>query len=159
MSKLFRYIFFLTIIAIAIGYEVSAQVSNYRQGPVRRNLQPNKAGKKLEEARDRFLSQQLNLTEDEGVKFWPLYHQYQEELKAVRILKRLNRTSGSSKGTEQIDKELYYDNQMLTIKKRYLDEFQRILPSSKISELYKSESQFNDEVLKQLSERSIRAGN
>ncbi|OOQ58200.1 hypothetical protein [Mucilaginibacter pedocola] len=163
MSKLFRYIFIVLFIAATAGYEVSAQIPTNSLVPtngVKRNLQPggNKGlGKKIEAARDKFLSQQLDLTDDEADKFWPLYHQYQEELKAVRILKRINSTSAS--GSAQIDKELYYDNQMLTIKKKYLDEFLKIIPSSKISILYKSERAFNDEVIKQLSERSIRAGN
>ena len=43
--------------------------------------------------------------------------------------------------------------------KHYLDEFLRILPPEKISQLYKAEKEFNDEMLRQLSERSIRAGN
>jgi hypothetical protein len=163
MSKLFRYIFVLLVIALATGYEVSAQVNNFNptQG-VKRNLQPriNKGvGKKIEAARDKFLGQQLDLTDDEADKFWPVYHQYQEELKAVRILKRLNRNSVATTGNDQITKDLSYDNQMLTIKRRYLDEFLKIIPSSKISILYKSEQAFNDEVFKQLTERTIRAGN
>lgn len=159
MSKLFRYILLVLVIALATGYKVSAQVNNLRQGAdVKRGLQsPNKGGKKIEAARDKFLAQQLDLADDEADKFWPLYHQYQEELKAVRILKRLNSNSGT--GADLVNKELYYDNQMLTIKRRYLDEFLKILPSSKISILYKSEKAFNDEVFKQLSERTIRAGN
>ncbi|MEO7214847.1 hypothetical protein [Mucilaginibacter sp.] len=161
MIKLFRYIVIVIVIAVAAGYEVSAQIptNNLQQANgVKRNLQPrsNKGvGKKIEAARDKFLSQQLELTDDEADKFWPLYHQYQEELKAIRILKRLNGKSA----TGSPEKELYYDNQMLTTKRRYLDEFLKIIPSSKISILYKSEQAFNDEVIKQLSERSIRAGN
>jgi hypothetical protein len=159
MSKLFRYIFIVLVIAVATGYEVSAQVNNFNPGNgVKRNLQPggNKGvGKKIEAARDKFLSQQLDLSDDEADKFWPLYHQYQDELKAIRILKRLNGKSASGSP----EKELYYDNQMLTTKRRYLDEFLKIIPSNKISILYKSEQAFNDEVIKQLSERSIRAGN
>lgn len=160
MSKVFRYIVIVLVIAATTGYEVSAQ-ANLRQpaGGVKQNIQRgnNGNGKKIEAARNKFLAQQLDLTDDESEKFWPLYHQYQEELKAVRILKRINSTSAS--GTAQIDKELYYDNQMLLIKRRYLDEFLKIIPSNKISILYKSERAFNDEVIKQLSERSIRAGN
>ncbi|TFF35055.1 hypothetical protein [Mucilaginibacter psychrotolerans] len=163
MAKLLRYIFILLVIAIATGYEVSAQATNLKQtNDNRPALQPagraRANGKKIEAARDKFLAQQLDLTDEEAKAFWPLYHTYQEELKAVRILKRLNSTS-SSTGAAQIDKELYYDNQMLTIKRKYLDEFLKIVPSSKISILYKSERAFNDEVIKQLSERSIRAGN
>lgn len=164
MAKLLRYIFILLVIAIATGYEVSAQATNLKQtNDNRPALQPpggaRANGKKIEAARDKFLAQQLDLTDDEAKVFWPMYHQYQQELKAVRILKRLNRNSGSTTDSDKINKDLSYDNQMLTIKKHYLDEFLKIIPSSKISILYKSEQAFNDEVFKQLTERTIRAGN
>jgi hypothetical protein len=82
-----------------------------------------------------------------------------QDLTAVRILKRENNSSASPDGTEQIDKELKYDTEILNIRKHYKEEFLKILPPEKVSELYKSERQFNDEAVRILSERSIRAGN
>ena len=77
----------------------------------------------------------------------------------MRILKRLNNSSTQTNGTEQVDKDLQYDTQMINIRKHYRDEFMKILPPAKLSELYKSEQEFTSELIKQLSERSIRAGN
>lgn len=166
MIKLLRYTYILLIVAAATGYEVSAQGTdvrnNFRPGNTgfnRAQKVGGKTGKKLDAARDNFLGQQLGLTDDEAGKFWPVYHRYQEELKAVRILKRLNNSSASTNGTDQINKDLYYENQLLNIRKHYRDEFLKILPPEKVSELYKGERQFTDELIKQLSERSIRAGN
>jgi len=48
---------------------------------------------------------------------------------------------------------------VVAIRKHYRDEFLKILPAEKVSELYKSEREFTDELIRQLSERSIRAGN
>ncbi|MDN5285153.1 MAG: hypothetical protein JWR38_1427 [Mucilaginibacter sp.] len=162
MSKLIRHIFIILFI-IAAGYESFAQASNslvQRQkitpAPVRDKKGTNK---RLEAAHDRFISQRLNLTDEEATKFWPTYHQYQQELTAVRILKRLNNSSEAANGTEQIDKEIYYESQLVGIRKRYRDAFSKILPTEKVSKLYKSEQEFNDELIKQLSERSERAGN
>ena len=163
MTKLFKYVYIMLIIAAVTGYEVSAQGTNLRNNfrpRTNRVERPVKKGVgKLAVARDKFLAQQLSLNDDEAVKFWPLYHQYQEEMKAVRILKRLNNSSASTNGTDQINKEISYENELLTIRKRYRDEFLKILPPEKVSELYKGERQFNDELIKQLSERSVRAGN
>jgi hypothetical protein len=53
---------------------------------------------------------------------------------------------------------LAYDTQLVQIRKHYRDEFLKILPPEKVSEIYKSEREFNDEVLRQLKERSVRAG-
>jgi hypothetical protein len=174
MNRLLRYIFFIVTILAITGDDIFAQVADMRSG-LRPSNQPTSQlnrsgrigtnnsrtskGKKLEAARNRFISQQLSLTDDEARRFWPVYNQYQQELTAVRVLKRLNNSSASVNGTEQIDKEIAYDNQLVTIRKKYRDIFLKILPPEKVSELYKSEREFTDELIKQLSERSVRAGN
>jgi hypothetical protein len=155
MNTLLRYIFFLLIILCTCTDEATAQVNNLR----RQNVGRSNRNPKLEAARNRFISQQLSLTDEEARKFWPVYNRYQEELTAVRILKRLNNSSANTNGTEQVDKDLQYDTQMINIRKHYRDEFMKILPPAKLSELYKSEQEFTAELIKQLSERSIRAGN
>jgi hypothetical protein len=159
MSKLIRHIFILLFI-VAAGFESYGQANSLV--PAKPNAARTKKsgmGAKLEAARNNFISKQLDLTDHESIKFWPLYRQYQQELTAVRILKRLNNSSASSNGTEQIDKEIYYESQLVAIRKRYRDSFSKILPPEKVSKLYKSEQEFNDELIKQLSERSERAGN
>ena len=155
MNTLLRYIFFLLIILSTVTYKATAQVSNLR----RQNAGRSNRNPKLEAARNRYISQQLSLTDEEARRFWPVYNRYQEELTAIRILKRLNNSSANANGTEQVDKDLQYDTQMINIRKHYRDEFMKILPPAKLSELYKSEQEFTTELIKQLSERSIRAGN
>lgn len=166
MNKLLRYLFLVLIIIGSGNDETFAQVETMRSS-FRRTPAPNsnltnlkaKRNPKLDAARNRFIEKQLALTDDEARKFWPLYSQYQQELTAVRILKRLNNSSSQANGTEQIDKDLSYDSQMVAIRKHYRDEFLKILTAEKVSELYKSEREFTDELIRQLSERSIRAGN
>jgi hypothetical protein len=166
MNKLLRYLSFVLIIVCSGNDESFAQVenmrSNFRPTPAPNTNFTNlkaKRNPKLDAARNRFIDKQLALTDEESRKFWPLYNQYQQELTAVRILKRLNNSSSQANGTVQIDKDLSYDSQMVAIRKHYRDEFLKILPAEKVSELYKSEREFTDELIRQLSERSIRAGN
>ncbi|TSD67829.1 hypothetical protein FFF34_010705 [Inquilinus sp. KBS0705] len=165
MKVLFRYLFLILVALFTL--DVSAQVTDVRSlrpsnTPANKfnSVRTNQGtGKKLVAARNRFITQQLSLTDDEARKFWPLYNKYQQELTAVRILKRLNNSNAQANGADQVNKDLEYDSQTLAIKKRYRDEFYKILPPEKVSELYKSESEFKDELIKQLSERSVRAGN
>lgn len=163
MNKLLRYLFFVLITIGSGNDEAFAQVdnmrSNFRRTPAPNTNLKGKRNPKLDAARNRFIAQQLDLTDEEARKFWPLYNQYQQELTAVRILKRLNNSSSQANGTEQINKDLSYDSQMVAIRKHYRDEFLKILPAEKVSELYKSETEFTNELIRQLSERSIRAGN
>ncbi|WP_439698973.1 hypothetical protein ACFGVS_13160 [Mucilaginibacter sp. AW1-7] len=159
MVKLIRHIF-IVLFFIAVGYQSRAQAQLVPGGRITPNTKLKKGtGAKLEAARNNYISRQLDLSDEEGRKFWPLYRSYQQELTAVRILKRLNNSKAASNGTEQIDKEIYYESQLVAIRKRYRDAFAKILPPEKVSMLYKSEQEFNDELIKRLSESSERAGN
>jgi len=115
-------------------------------------------GRKLEQVKESYISMRLKLSPEESREFWPLYRQYVQEQTTVRIARRINNSKDSPDGTQQIDNELKYEAELVNIRKHYRDEFLRILPPQKVSELYKSEREFNDEMLRQLSERSVRAG-
>ncbi|MDB4919951.1 hypothetical protein [Mucilaginibacter sp.] len=164
MGKLIRTVLGILII-MAISYNsfgqqrtlVPVQRYNSVQRPVIRSAKP-KGIRKMQAVKEGFISQQLSLTQQETKAFWPLYRKYNEELTAVRILKRINNSSATADGTKQVDLDLKYESQIVDIKKHYRDEFYKILPPEKVSILYKSEREFNDEVLKQLTERSVRAG-
>jgi len=82
----------------------------------------------------------------------------QMEAERFRILKRINNSSSTADGPKQVDLDLEYEGKLVEIKKKYRDEFYKILPPEKVSILYKSEREFNDEALRVLSERSVRAG-
>jgi hypothetical protein len=167
MNKLIKPILCILFV-LAFGYNSFGQrrvrIPVQPYGPVYRpaphinpNRQPN-PGKRIELVKEGYISLRLKLTPEEGRAFWPLYRQYVQEQTAIRILKRQNNSNASVDGTVQIDKELAYEQQLVEIRKHYRDEFLKILPPEKVSELYKSEREFNDEVLRQLSERSVRAG-
>jgi hypothetical protein len=159
MLKLIRHIF-AVLFLVAVGYQSHAQSQLVQGGRTVPNTKMKKGtGAKLEAARNNYISRQLDLSDEEGQKFWPIYRSYQQELTAVRILKRLNNSKAASNGTEQIDKEIYYESQLVAIRKRYKDAFSKILPPEKVSMLYKSEQEFNDELIKRLSESAERAGN
>jgi hypothetical protein len=164
MNKFIKPIFCILFV-LAFSYKSFGQrrvrmpVERYR--PVQRgypvNRQPN-PGRKMELVKEGYIGLRLKLTPDESKAFWPLYRQYVQDQTAIRILKRQNNSTTSPDGTVQIDKELAYEQQLVEIRKHYRDEFLKVLPPEKVSELYKSEREFNDEVLRQLSERSVRAG-
>lgn len=161
MSKLLRpvfgILFLLGLINVSFG-----QAAQFRPSPVLRNAQVNRpknqAGNKLERVKENFIKRQLNLTAEQNSKFMPMYRRYQQEVTAVKIAIRLNSSSASTNGTEQIDREMALQTELLNIRKHYRDEFLKIMSASKVSEIYKAESEFNDEVLNQLKERSVRAG-
>jgi len=161
MNKLLKYIFAILFV-LGILFQSHGQVRmmprRFERRPafeerviVRENQNPEN---RVLNVKERFIRQQLNLAPDQAEKFFPLYHEYQMELFNMQRLKRLNNTNAQVNGTEQIDKDLYYETQIVNIKQRFKDAFLKILPPEKVSELYKSEREFNDELVRSLSERN-----
>jgi hypothetical protein len=108
---------------------------------------------RLEAARNSYINKRLNLTQEEADRFWPVYNQYQTELGNVLRQRRINNSSPQANGIDQVDRDINYEQQILSIRKRYKNEFLKILPPEKVSLLYKSEREFKDELIKQLGER------
>jgi hypothetical protein len=164
MNKLLKYIFVLFI--LSIGCKTYAQVivrdypNMHRRPPeyINRYNRPDNSQTRVEMIKERFIAQQLQLNQEQVRKFFPLYHEYQQELFNIRKLKRINDTN-SANGTDQINKDLAYDADMVAVRRKFNDAFLRILPPEKVSQLYKCERQFNDELVRQLSERNGRPVN
>ena len=60
-----------------------------------------------------YITRELNLTTDEAQKFWPIYYAYFDELKKIRL--------------ETKDNVLAFDEKILVIKKKYIQEFKKVL--------------------------------
>jgi hypothetical protein len=163
MSKLVKPISCLIFI-IAFSFKSYGQrhigipIQHFRPVPGFNRQPPSNPGLRIERVKESYIGMRLKLTPEQAKAFWPVYRQYIQEQTAVRIAKRINSSKDSPDGTQQIDNELKYETELVNIRKHYRDEFLKILPPEKVSELYKSEREFNDEIVRQLTERSVRAG-
>src|ERR1700744_2561748 len=152
MIKLPKYISVLLLV-ICWGYNTYAQVPVYRVVPGRRYVRVNQNPEgRVGNIKINFIRNRLNLNPWQAQRFFPLYTEYQQELFNVRKLKRQN-SMNSANGPDQINKELFYENQIVQIKIKFNNAFLKVLPPDKVSELYKAEQEFNDELVRQLSER------
>jgi hypothetical protein len=152
MNKLLKYISVLLLV-ICWGYDTYAQVPVYRVVPGRRFMRVNQdPERKVGNIKINFIRNRLNLNPWQAQRFFPLYQEYQQELFNVRRLKRLN-SINSANDSQQINRELSYENQIVQIKIKFNNAFLKVLPPDKVSELYKAEREFNDELVRQLSER------
>lgn len=95
-----------------------------------------------------FLTRKLNLSPDEAQKFWPIYNKYEDELRAVRIENRQNKTS-----------EIVTEEKILNIRKKYNEEFSKALPNEKVNTLFRSEREFSNIVQKEFLERRNQRNN
>lgn len=151
MYKLAKYIFVLFLLT-AIAYKSTAQVRpifrrppNFEQRTIRRQ-------NRIEQVRETYLARRLALTPAESARFWPLYRHYQDALTAIRDKIKLNQQVPD--GAQQIQNNLQYQTDLLNVRKYYTAEFLKILPPEKVSEMTKAEKEFQDELIKQLRERS-----
>ncbi len=106
---------------------------------------------RIKMGRSAFITRQLDLTPAQSEKFWPVYNQYQDELTAAQIQKRLNNSVGGANGLEQLTRDRALTRKIADIKDHYQDEFLKILPPEKVSLIYKSEQQFNDELFRKMN--------
>jgi hypothetical protein len=163
MGKFGKHIFVMLLI-LGIGYKTFGQrhmhmhsfhgEPNFTGRSYGQGFEGFPSMRRVQLVKENFLNRQLSLTPEQSDRFWPVYRQYQQELGNVRRLKRLNNSDAQANGPEQINKDLSYESQLLSIRKHYNEEFLRVLPPEKVSELYKSEREFTDEMIKQLNERT-----
>jgi len=162
IMKAFTRHIFIALLLLVMGYGAGAQgiprnsfrPSGSADRQPRFNQMPNAGGiQKVQAIKEKFLDQNLQLTTDEAARFWPLYRRYQDEVIEVRRLKRLNNSDAQANGREQVKKDLEYEGRLVEIKTRYNNEFLKILPPEKLSRLYKSEREFNDELIRKLNEQ------
>ncbi|MDE3234934.1 MAG: hypothetical protein KGO81_03190 [Bacteroidota bacterium] len=62
-----------------------------------------------------YITRELNLSTDEAQKFWPVYYGFNDEMKAVR--------------QKYKDDVLGFDEASLSVKKKYYNEFKKVLGS------------------------------
>ncbi|WP_461451302.1 hypothetical protein [Mucilaginibacter sp.] len=157
MNKLTRHIFLLLLV-LCVGKSFG-QVRVFRVAPRERYFDRPRQNpeRKIENVKINYIRTRLNLPPEQAEKFFPLYQEYQQELFNVRKLKRQN-NSYAADGQEQVNRELMYENEIVQIKIKFNNAFLKVLPPGKVSELYKSEKEFNDELVRQLSERNNQQG-
>ncbi|MEO6220227.1 MAG: hypothetical protein ABIO81_07350 [Ginsengibacter sp.] len=83
-----------------------------------------------------FITQKLDLTTDEAQKFWPVYNQYEQEIRGIK------------KGDV-----IQNDEQLLNIRKKYKPSFEKVLGQQKLNRLFNAERDFRAVLIRRLKER------
>jgi hypothetical protein len=84
---------------------------------------------RIEALKITFIAQRLNLTKSESDQFWPLYYQYQKELR------------GAATNTH-VD-EITRDEAILNVRKKYQEQFSTVLGRNRSNYVFQSERDFN----------------
>ncbi len=120
--------------------------------------QPNPApagAQKVEALKIAFLSQKLNLSPREAEKFWPLYNNYQQDMRQLAKERNQYETNNKTSGDagQSLNEEFNFRQRALQIQQKYKDQFLGVLPPRKVLNLYKSEGDFNKRLIRELKDR------
>ena len=115
------------------------------QGPAR---------ERIEAQRVAFITQRLSLTPDEAAKFWPVYNEHKEALKALRD--DMERPDLENVTDEEanviIERHLVMEDKRLQLKKDLIRKLRVVVPSRKILMLHAAERDFNKDLLRRANE-------
>lgn len=147
---------YLLIVFISL---LSIPLSAQTPGPG--NRPGNEKREDIESLKVAFLTRKLSLTPDEAKKFWPVYDQFANEMKAVkeaRADKMKNAKDDidqlSDKDLEKIvDGDIAFRQQELDVLKKYHSQFKQVLPMRKVAKLYRAEEDFKRELLERIREK------
>ncbi len=125
-----RFIFYIlafTFLIVGINKNVTAQIESYRVG---------------------YFTEQLQLTPEEGQKFWPVYNQYRGELKSLRQTYRLDGDDDS----QLADKKIEFEQKKLDLVKKYRPQFEQAIGAQKYGLLLSAEEKYKQELLKRIQD-------
>lgn len=131
-----------TLTMLLMHVNLSAQ---YRAGGAR---------DRIESQRIAFLTERLNLTPDEATRFWPVYNEYRDGLKAMREdFERPDILSMSEQDANHlIDQHLQREQQRLDMKRNLFTRLRTVIPARKIIQLQVAEIAFNKELLRRVQD-------
>jgi hypothetical protein len=101
-------------------------------------------GERIQAIEIAYLTKQLNLSPAEAERFWPLYNQYREEVRRIKIDAIGNK-----------ENEVATEEKIVNVRKRYNIEFGKALPSDKVNLFFRSERQFGNFVQRERERRQL----
>ena len=120
---------------------LSCTINSWAQGDV--NQPDPKKERDIEALKVAYLSRELELSPEEAQRFWPLYNQYSREMR-----------SAVTDDQDILDR----DEKVLNLRKRYRDEFGRVLGPQRVNRMYGAEGRFRQLLLKQIRQQRMQQG-
>ena len=92
---------------------------------------------KIQALKIAFITQKLQLSTDEAQKFWPVYDQYENEIRSLQ----LDNKNGPALENEE---------KLLNIRKKYKDSFEKVIGPQKLNKLFNAERDFRTILIRRL---------
>jgi hypothetical protein len=114
---------------------------------------------KIEAMRMNFISKKIELSINESEKFWPIYNEYIDKIKAIKknLRQSYRRKSGAlteKDAEELIFLELQSKQAETDLYKIYIEKLKSIIGSKKMVKLHMAEEEFKREIINSIKEKS-----
>ena len=118
-------------------------------------LQRDRIKDKVKAQREAYITQELELSEAEAQKFWPIYNTYQAEIEQLRASLDLkpNKNMTDKEAEEVMMTILDGRIKEVDIQKRYIQKMKTAVSPKKIALLFKVEREFKEKVISNIKER------
>jgi hypothetical protein len=114
---------------------------------------------KIQAARVAYITDQLALTPEEAEKFWPIYREFSEKRRGLRVqLHNAKTNPDPTKTTEQndqaiVDQQFEIKQQELNLEKDYSAKLLKVISAQKLRTLPDAERRFRQMILEQIQRR------
>lgn len=110
-----------------------------------------------------YITEKLDFTTDEAQKFWPIYNTFDEKQFEIRhnkmkaIIKKIEEggmDNISEKEAQNLISQMENsEDELHNLKKKFMQDLQKVIPAKKIILLKKTEEEFNRKLLREFKER------
>jgi hypothetical protein len=137
---------------------VCLTISLHAQRPgLQKNSSPRFDLERVKAVKIALLTQKMNLNTEEAEKFWPIYNEYEKEQKKLKEKFQPNKDI-LSMDDAAIEKHLFgyleMEEEMVKLKKKYYQQFSKILGYRKVAILAKSDREFNFAMIDRIKNQS-----
>ena len=144
-------ILLMTVSSSLKAQENSTGNSEIEQEYIQERLELTRAS--IQADRKAIVNQYMDLTDEEGQKFWPLYKEYRSEANKIndKLAKIIldysasyNSQSVSDQQAEQMLSDyLAFEQEELTLRESYVPKFKQILPAIKVTRYFQLENKLD----------------
>jgi hypothetical protein len=110
----------------------------------------------LTSGREDLVREELHLTESEAAAFWPIYEQYRDDIERVRdrqakMISTYMEAYWAAELNEELakhvlDEHFAINSALLKTEKKYLRQFRKVLPASKVTRFYQLDNKLDAEI-------------
>jgi hypothetical protein len=141
----------LLILFLSTGLGLLAQQTDYSEESKHEKIEALKIG---------FITEKLSLTSKEAELFWPIYNKFEQDIKTIRRKQRdltkafkLKVKPNEQEADKYINEQLVLKQTEIDVVKKYIPEFKKVLPTTKVAKLLSIEQEFKIQLLKKIKDK------